>query len=273
MAGQLADKVALVIGAGASAPGWGIGRAMTAQFVREGAQVLAVDVEPDRLAETARLIEEEGGACRTEVADATSLVDMERIVRLCVDTFGRIDILQHNVGGGGPGGVLQTSEADWHRLLTLNLTTAFLAAKAALPPMLDAGGGVLTFISSVAGFRPVAGSSPAYHAAKAGLIQLCRVIALDHAAQGIRANCILPGYVDTPEIRRRIGARFGGNRIEEIMQRRAGTIPSGRAATVWDIAHAAIFLASDAARQISGTELTIDGTQTLQSAPPYMPSA
>ncbi|HEY6432178.1 MAG TPA: SDR family oxidoreductase [Acetobacteraceae bacterium] len=271
MAGQLTDKAVLVIGAGASAPGWGIGRAITAQFVRAGADVLAVDNDPDRLAETVRLIADEGGACQTAVADATSLADMERVVRLSVDTFGRIDVLQYNVGGGGPGGLLETTEADWHRLLTLNLTSAFLAAKAVLPPMLQAGNGVLTFISSVAGFRPVAGSSPAYHAAKAGLIQLSRVIALDHAAQGIRANCILPGYVDTPEIRRRIGARFGGNRMEEIMQRRAATIPSGRAATVWDIAHAAVFLAGDAARQISGTELVIDGTQTLQSAPPYMP--
>jgi NAD(P)-dependent dehydrogenase (short-subunit alcohol dehydrogenase family) len=104
------------------------------------------------------------------------------------------------------------------------------------------------------------------------VIQLSRVIALDHASQGVRSNCILPGYVDTPEIRRRLGARFGANRIEEIMERRANTIPSGRAATVWDIAHAAVFLASDAARQISGTEIMVDGTQTLQSAPPYMPT-
>ncbi|MBV9785461.1 MAG: SDR family oxidoreductase [Acidisphaera sp.] len=270
MDARLAGKSVLVVGAGASAPGWGIGRAVTAQFVREGARVLAVDVEPDRLEETARLIADEGGACQTAVADSLSLPDMERAVQGCVAAFGRIDVLQHNVGGGGPGGVLETSEAEWRRLIDLNLTSAFIVAKAALPAMLDAGGAI-TFISSVAAFRPVAGSSPAYHAAKAGVVQLARVIALQHAAQGVRVNCILPGYVDTPEMRRRHAARFGAGRVEEIMQRRAATIPSGRAASVWDIAHAAVFLASDEARQISGTEIVIDGTQTLQSAPPYLP--
>lgn len=271
MAGRLAGKCVLVIGAGASAPGWGIGRAVTAQFVREGARVLAVDIAQDRLEETARLIADEGSACEIALADSLSLPDMERVVQHCVDAFGRIDVLQHNVGGGGPGGVLETSEAEWRRLIDLNLTSAFIAAKAVLPAMLGSGGAI-TFVSSVAAFRPVPGSSPAYHAAKAGVVQLARLIALHYAAQGVRVNSILPGYVDTPEIRRRHAGRFGAERVEEIMQRRAATVPSGRVASVWDIAHAAAFLASDEARQISGTEIVIDGTQTLQSSPPYLPT-
>jgi NAD(P)-dependent dehydrogenase (short-subunit alcohol dehydrogenase family) len=267
MAGRLDGKVALILGAGASAPGWGIGRAVTALYVREGARVMGVDIAADSLDETRRVIEAEGGTLETTLADATDPASLAAARDRCLERFGRIDILQHNVGRGGPGGILDTTDAAWRAGIELNLGSAFYAARAVLPAMIAAGGGVLTFISSIAGVRPVRGSSVAYHAAKAGLIQLSRVIALDHAADGIRANCILPGYVDTPEIRTRLGRRFG----DDIMQLRANTVPSRRAATVWDIAHAAVFLSSEQAGHVSGTELMVDGTQGLQSAPPYLP--
>ena len=271
MTGRLSGKVALVIGAGASAPGWSNGRATAVLFAREGARVLAADVDEAAATETARIATDKGGDCTPLVADATRLPDLVAAVDVALARWGRLDIVHNNVGRGAGGGPAEMDEAAWHAGLTLNLTSAFLAIKAALPPMLTQGGGVFVHVGSIVGLRYPGTSAIAYQVAKSGLLQLSRATALEYARRGIRSNCILPGYVDTPEIRRRVVARWG-ERADEVMQRRAEVVPQGRAGTAWDIAHAALFLASDEAAHVTGTELIVDGGSSALTLGAYAPS-
>jgi NAD(P)-dependent dehydrogenase (short-subunit alcohol dehydrogenase family) len=270
MAGRLDRKIAIVVGAGSAAPGWSNGRATAVLFAREGATVLALDLDEGSAAETAALATAEGGTCTPLRADATRLADLQAAVALCMERWGRLDIVHNNVGRGAAGGPLEMDEAAWRSGLDLNLTSAFLAIKAALPAMLAGGGGTFVHVGSIVGLRYPGAPAIAYQVAKAGLMQLSRATALEYARRGIRSNCILPGYVDTPEMRRRIAARYGA-REEEVMARRADVVPQGRAGTAWDIAHAALFLASDEASHITGTELTVDGGSAAATLGAYAP--
>lgn len=269
-AGRLADKVVLVMGAGSSGAGWGLGRAASALFAREGARVFAVDRDASAVEETRRLVLGAGGICTAAVADATRLAEVQGAVDACVAQYGRVDVLHHNVGGGGPSDAIETSEAAWQASLNLNLTSAFLACKCVLPIMLAQGKGSIIHVGSIAAVRYPGTSTLAYSVAKAGLLQLSRSIALQYARMGVRSNYLLLGHVDTPEIRRRILDRFGAARFDEVMAARADVTPAGRPATVWDVAQAAVFLASDESAYITGTEMPIDGGVMSMSVESYL---
>ncbi|MCH8187487.1 MAG: SDR family oxidoreductase, partial [Proteobacteria bacterium] len=204
MSGRVQDKVALVVGAGSVGEGWGNGKAAAALYAREGARVLAADVNLAAAEETRDIILREGGeavACQT---DATVAKSVEAVAAACMDAFGRIDILHNNVGGSAPGGPVEMSEEVWDANIDLNLKSVFLACKYVLPIMERQGGGAIVNISSVAGFTYYGSDLIAYKAAKSGLVQFTRGVAMQYVKKGIRANTVVPGLMNTPLVKHRI---------------------------------------------------------------------
>lgn len=257
MAGRLKDRVALVFGAGSSGPGWGNGKATAVLFAREGATVMAVDRVREAAEETRKLIADEGGTAHAEVADVTSGADIKRVVDTLVAKCGRIDILHNNVGITAMGGPIEESEESWQRVIDTNLTSAFLACKHVLPVMLRQGKGAIVNVSSIAAIRYTGYPYASYYASKAGLNQFTVGLALQYARQGIRANAIMPGMMDTPLIRTQIAGQYAS--IDAMIEQRNAACPMGRMGTGWDVANAAVFLASDEAAYITGVCLPVDG--------------
>ncbi len=256
-ANRLGGKVALVFGAGSSGPGWGNGKAAAVAYAREGAAVIAVDSRRDAAEETAGIIMDEGGTCTALAADATISAEILAAVEQSVAAHGRIDVLHNNVGAPMIGGPVELSEQDWGRQLEINLKPAFLACKHALPVMLRQGGGAIVNISSLAAIRFTGYLYSGYYAAKAGLNQFTIALAMQYAAQGIRVNAIMPGLMDTPLIHRQIAGQYADH--ETMLRARHAAAPMGRMGTAWDVAYAAVFLASDEAQYITGVCLPVDG--------------
>jgi NAD(P)-dependent dehydrogenase (short-subunit alcohol dehydrogenase family) len=257
MGQRVKDKVALVFGAGSSGPGWGNGKAAAALYAREGARVYAVDVRAEAAEETRRVIEAEGGQCAALVADVTQSTQIQAVVARVLDEAGRIDILHNNVGITEMGGPIEASEESWHRVLDTNLTGVFLTCKHVLPAMLAQGGGSIINISSLASIQVNTYPYTSYYAAKAGLNHLTRSLAVRYAPDNIRVNAVLPGVIDTPLIYQQIAGQFQD--VEAMRQRRNAASPMGRMGDAWDVAHAALFLASDEAKYITGVCLPVDG--------------
>lgn len=254
---SLEQKTAFICGAGSVGPGWGNGKATAIAMARAGANVVAVDINLDAARETAALIAEEGGTCLALQANATSSSDIERAVREAHKAYGRIDILQNVVGTTIMGGPIELSEEDWHKVLDINLKTAFLTCKHILPIMIAQGSGVITNTSSLASIRYVGYPYAAYYAAKAGVNQFTQSIALQYAALGIRCNAVMPGVMNTPLIRQQISSQYESE--ADMIRARDAVCPMGRMGTAWDIAHASVFLASDQAQYITGVVLPVDG--------------
>jgi NAD(P)-dependent dehydrogenase (short-subunit alcohol dehydrogenase family) len=263
MTDRLKEKVALVSGAGSSGPGWGNGKATAVLFAREGARVLAADINLDAAVETKRIIEREGGICEA-VAGNVSLADnVPVVVDACIAAFGRIDVLHNNVGIVEVGGPVETTEDSWDRVNDVNLKSMFLTCKQVLPQMERQGKGAIVNIASVSGIRWLGVPYISYAATKAVVIQFTRVIALQYARSGIRANSILPGMMNTPMVHAPgVIAAYGGS-AEEMVRRRDEQCPMGRMGDAWDVAYAALFLASDEAKYITGAELVVDGGLTV----------
>jgi NAD(P)-dependent dehydrogenase (short-subunit alcohol dehydrogenase family) len=257
MGQRVKDKVALVFGAGSSGPGWGNGKAAAALYAREGARVYAVDLRAEAAEETRRVIEAEGGQCTALVADVTQSAQIQAVVARVLDEAGRIDILHNNVGITEMGGPIEASEESWHRVLDTNLTGVFLTCKHVLPAMLAQGGGRIINISSLASIQVNTYPYTSYYAAKAGLNHLTRSLAVRYAPDNIRVNAVLPGVIDTPLIYQQIAGQFQD--VEAMRQRRNAASPMGRMGDAWDVAHAALFLASDEAKYITGVCLPVDG--------------
>jgi NAD(P)-dependent dehydrogenase (short-subunit alcohol dehydrogenase family) len=258
MAGRMLDKVVIVAGAGACGPGWGNGKAASVLYAREGARVLAVDRRPAAAAETCAIIREEGNECEVFEADVTDDDAVARMTQFCVDRFGRIDVLHNNVGIVETGGPVEASLESWERVISHNQTSVFITCKHVIPRMLELGRGAIVNIGSVAGQRYIGFPYIAYSAAKAALVAMTQNIALQYAAQGIRANCVQPGLLNTPLIREPLRHAYGGD-IDDMIAQRDAQSPTGRMGDAWDTAYAALFLASDEARYINGTTLTVDG--------------
>jgi NAD(P)-dependent dehydrogenase (short-subunit alcohol dehydrogenase family) len=265
MPDRLNEKVALVFGAGSSGPGWGNGKAAAVAFAREGARVACVDLVEDAAAETAGIIAGEGGDALAIAADVTDLRSVEAAVGQTVERFGRIDILHNNVGFTHMGGPVELDEEQFQAAIDLNIGPVYRTAKATLPHMLRQGGGVIINISSLAAIRWTGYPYFAYYATKAAVNQATVALAIQYARQNIRANCIMPGMMDTPLIYQQISGQYASK--EEMVAARARAVPLGRMGTAWDIANAAVFLASDEAQFITGVCLPVDGGQSWLSGP------
>jgi hypothetical protein len=262
---RLEHRVALVFGAGSSGPGWSNGKAAAVAYARAGARVAAIDVSAAAAAETAGLIEGEGGEALAVAADATDLAAVESAVAQAVDRFGRIDILHNNVGVVLHGGPPDLDEAAFHKNLDVNLGSVFRTARAVLPHFIAARRGVIVNISSIAATRWTGYPYFAYYAAKAAVNQATVALALQYAPYGIRANCIMPGLIDTPLIYKQIASQYAS--AEEMVAARARAVPLGRMGSAWDVANAAVFLASDEAGFITGVCLPVDGGQSCAVPP------
>jgi NAD(P)-dependent dehydrogenase (short-subunit alcohol dehydrogenase family) len=263
MSDRLKDKVALVSGTGSSGPGWGNGKATAVLFAREGAKVLAVDINLDAAVETKQIIEREGGICEAIAGNVSLAENVAAIVDACITTFDRIDVLHNNVGIVEVGGPVETSEESWDKVNDVNLKSMFLTCKQVLPYMERQGKGAIVNIASVSGIRWLGVPYISYAATRAAIIQFTRVIDLQYVRSGIRANSILPGMMNTPMVHaREVIAAYGGS-AEEMVRRRDEQCPVGRMGDAWDVAYTALFLASDEAKYITGTELVVDGGLTV----------
>jgi len=258
---SLAGKVAVVTGAGSVGPGWGNGKATAVLLARQGAAVFAVDIDPDAVAETQRIIEGEGGTVFAHRCDMLDSDDVAAAMAACRGRFGRLDLLVNNVGGSHPGGPADMPEEVWDRQIDFNLKTAFLGCKHALPIMEAGGrGGAIVNVSSIAGLRMGATRvHSAYSASKAGIIGFSKSVAMAYAARGIRCNTVVPGLMHTPLVEHRLVRQLGANDAEALIAKRNASVPIGRMGTGWDMAHAALFLLSDEAGHITGTEIVVDG--------------
>jgi len=253
---RLAGKRIAVIGAGSVGAGWGNGKAAAVAFARQGARVLCVDRVAEAAAETRALIAAEGGQAQALTADVTTPGAGDTVLAAMVAAFGGIDVLHYNVGISGRGGAVDTDDAAWDRVFEVNLTGALRLTRAALPPMRAQGAGALIYVSSLAAVFSGPYSYVSYEASKAALCRFARSVARENAAHGIRANTILPGLIDTPHVAAFVAPDIDAQALADS---RAAMIPMGRQGTAWDIAQAAVFLASDEAGYITGVDLRVDG--------------
>ena len=265
---RLKGKIALVVGAGSVGPGWGNGKATAVAFAREGAKVFCADVNLAAAEETAAIIKGEGGEARAYKADVTKSAEVAAMVAACRKAYGPIDILDNNVGIAEVGGVVEVSEQEWDRVMAVNLKSAFLTMKHVIPLMLESGGGSIINISSIAAIRYTGVPYSTYYASKAALSHLTRTTAVEYAAKKIRVNAILPGLMQTPMVEKAAGLAqsYAGGDIEEMWRVRAKQVPMGFGGDAWDVAWAAVYLASDEARYVTGIELVVDGGVTLKYA-------
>ena len=261
---RLEGKVVLVFGAGSVGEGWGNGKATSVAYAREGASVIAIDRVKSAADATAAIIQTLGGQARSLAADVTDSASVKAAVDAVMSEHGRIDVLHNNVGTTIMGGPVELTEEDWHTVLDVNLTSAFLTCKHVLPGMLARGKGAIINISSIAAIRFTGYPYAAYYAAKAGVNQFTVGLALQYARQGIRVNAIMPGLMNTPLIYQQISGQYAD--AEAMARARHEATPMGRMGTGWDIAAAAVFLASDEANYITGVCLPVDGGLTCRAA-------
>ena len=259
---KLTGRVALVFGAGSAGPGWGNGKASAVAYARAGARVACVDISRTAAEETVGLIRAEGGTAEAFACDVTRLLEVEDVVAGTGRALGAVDILHNNVGHAKMGGPPDLSEEDWRREMDLNVTGMFLACKVVIPSMLERGRGVITNIGSAAGLRYTGYPYSSYYAAKGAVNQFTIGIALQYARAGLRCNAILPGIMDTPLIYQQISTAYASP--EEMVQARHEASPTGRMGSAWDVAHTAVFLASEEASYINGVLLPVDGGLTAR---------
>lgn len=261
---RLNDKIVIVTGAGSSGPGWGNGKATAVLFAREGAKVLAVDLRPSAVQETKAIIEQEGGECACFTADVSNCEQVKALIEHCVAAYGRIDVLHNNVGILAVGGPEELSEEVWDHLIVVNLKSMFLTCKYVLPIMAKQRHGAIVNISSIASIRYTGYPSVAYNATKGAVNQLTQNIAVQYASQGVRANCVLPGLMNTPMIQQPLKDTYGRGGVDEMIRRRNEMVPMGTMGDAWDVAYASLFLASDEAKYITGALLVVDGGVTCK---------
>jgi len=257
---RLDGKVAIVTGAGSAGPGWGNGKATAVLMARQGASVFAIDNRDEAVQETLGVIRDEGGRAVAHVADVTSSAEVSGAINACVEVFGSLDILVNNVGGSFPGGGESMAEEDWERQTDFNLRSAFLCCKYALPHLKRRERSAIVNLSSIAALRMSADRPHvAYSASKYGIVALTKSVAMEHAKAGVRRNTVVPGLMHTPLVENRLVRQHGANDAEQLIAKRNAQVPMGKMGDAWDIAHAVLFLASDEARHITGTELVVDG--------------
>ncbi|MEQ8320998.1 MAG: glucose 1-dehydrogenase [Rhodospirillales bacterium] len=264
MAGRLDGKVAIITGAGCVGPGWGNGRAECVRFAQEGARIFAVDLKSEPMDETLERVAETGGEIETHLCDVTDKAQVDAMVEACIARFGRVDILINNVGGSAHGGPVEMDEDTWDHQMEFNLKSVYLCCKAVLPRMEAQGSGVIINTGSSAGMRWTGVPQSAYAAAKAGIIHFSKVLAVQYAPRGIRVCTVVPGQMHTPMVAARLAGQHAGGDVEGLLKKRQARIPLGFMGDGRDIANAALFLCSDEARFITGTEIVVDGGMTAR---------
>jgi NAD(P)-dependent dehydrogenase (short-subunit alcohol dehydrogenase family) len=257
---KLRGKVAIVTGAGSKGSGVGTGKAIAVRFAQEGAAVVLVDRHEDRAAETRAWVEREGGKAAVVITDLTAPDANERIVDEAIGQFGRIDILVSNAAAYSQSKFLDLTPAEVREVVEVNLIAPFLLSQAVIPHLIEAGGGSITYITSILAMR--GGGAAPYAASKAGLMGLTTSLANTFGTQGVRVNSIAPGMVDTP-MRRQLLARSG---LDPAKVGGSAATSLGIAGDAWDVANAALFLASDDGRYLTGLLLPVDGGTTTRMA-------
>lgn len=254
---RLKDKVCIVTGAGSPGAEIGNGRAAALRFASQGAVVVVNDLDRAAAEQTMSMIEAEGGSGSVFIADLSTADGARGVVDHAVTTWGRLDVVHNNVGIRGRGTVVEATEELWDRVMTVNVKSIMLTSKFAVPELARTRGGSIITTSSLAAVRP-SGRAP-YSASKGAVIALTKAMAYDHAAAGIRVNCIVPGPIFTPHA----GAL---EMTPEVREKRRLSSPLGIEGTAWDVADAAVYLASDESRFVTGVTLYVDGGVSLTSA-------
>jgi NAD(P)-dependent dehydrogenase (short-subunit alcohol dehydrogenase family) len=244
---RLKGKTAMVVGAGSIGPGWGNGKATAVTFAREGAQVFCVDRNAAAAQETVKIIASEGGTAAAFTADVSRAAEVGAMVAACLKTYGRIDVLDNNVGIAEMGNVVEVSEADWDRVFAVNLKSAYLSMKHVIPEMARQGGGSIINISSIASIRHLGISYVSYATTKAAMNQmtLMKTPMVEHSAG--------------------LASSYGAGDVEAMWRARDAQVPMGHMGDAWDVANAALFLASDESKYVTGIELVVDGGVTLKA--------
>jgi NAD(P)-dependent dehydrogenase (short-subunit alcohol dehydrogenase family) len=264
MPGRVGGKVALIVGAGCIGPGWGNGRAAAVLFAREGAKVFAVDKDADAMTETVARVGNDGEIA-THVCDVLDDKQVAAMTETCRKKFGgNIDILINNVGGSAAGGAAEMSEEAFDRQIDYNLKSVFLSCRHVIPVMVEQGGGAIVNTSSSSGIRFTGSPQIGYATSKAAVIQFSRVTAVQYASKGIRVNTVVPGQMHTPMVEARLAKQRAGGDIEDLLKSRVARIPLGFMGDGRDTANAVLFLASDEARFVTGTEIVVDGGMTVR---------
>ena len=248
---RLEGKVAIVTGAGS-----GIGKATALLFASEGAKVVVAEINEDAGKKTVEEIKDAGGETIFVKTDATKEADCANMVKAAVGEFGKLNILFNNVGKGSGGTVVTTTEEYWDDIMTMNMKPAFFGSKHAIPEMIKAGGGSIVNMASIGGLSGQ--FSATFSASKGGIVHLTRSMAVAHAKEGVRVNCVCPGYIDTPMI------RYTVLKDPENRKRVSARHPMNRVGTAEEIAYAVLFLASDEASFVTGVILPIDGGFTAK---------
>ena len=250
----LEGKVALVTGGGAAGDGIGNGRSAAILLAKAGVRVVVADCNLKLAQRTVEMIESVGGQAVGVEVDVTRASDCAALVKTAIERYGRLDLLDNNVGIGSRGAVVDLSEDEWRRVMQVNVETMFLVSKHAIPAMKRAGGGAIVNVSSISALRPR--GLTAYTASKGAVIALTRAMAVDHGRDGIRVNCVAPGPVYTPMV-------YAGGMTPAAREMRKNASVLKQEGTGWDIGHAVRFLLSDYARYITGHTLVVDGGTTL----------
>ncbi|MGF0540698.1 SDR family NAD(P)-dependent oxidoreductase [Agrobacterium sp. ES01] len=264
MARRLEGKVAIVTGAGCVGAGWGNGRATCVRFAEEGAKVFAVDLRMESMTETLERTRDVGGEIEPYLCDVTDHSAVKALVGACQQRFGTLDILVNNVGGSEKGGAAALEEEVWDRQIDFNLKSVFLTCRAVLPVMEAKGSGAIVNVSSTSGLRYTGSPQVAYASAKAAIIQFSKVTAVEFAPKGVRVNTVVPGQLHTPMVETRLAGQRAGGDVDALISSRVRRIPLGWMGDGRDTANAALFLASDEARFVTGTEIVVDGGMSVR---------
>lgn len=258
---NLNGKTAIVTGCGSEGEGWGNGRAIATLLARQGAKVIGTDLNYKAAKNTQDFILKENNKCEIHEVNMSNKKDVESFFKNVIKQHKKINILVNNVGRSEPGDPEVMDYDVWREQFSTNLDTAFFAIKQIIPIMKKIGGGSIVNISSVAGMRYVGKPQVGYSASKAALMQMTKTTAIIHAENKIRLNCVVPGLMHTPLVER-LANKYADGKYEEFVKTRNNQVPMKKMGSSFDVANAVLFLASDEAKYITGTEIVVDGGLT-----------